>query len=192
MFGHSVIGKAAYVRRPAPDEVPGYARAVELGLTPQVPATTPALVCPPSYAGVLSTALLALGTSVVAVVTTAWWSILLIAAVFVRVIFVLRGMQCREQLEVAAGYRLVEWRSGGWGRDPEGRFGEGMGFKAAPWDLRGLWHLDAGGKVLAEPDRSVLPPGRYPSPNRPGEMELWSGAVWMYGYETPAEPFLPQ
>ncbi|MBE7326009.1 hypothetical protein IEQ44_15270 [Nocardioides sp. Y6] len=101
-------------------------------------------------------------------------------------------MQRRERLEVAAGYRLVKWRAGTWGRDPERRFPAGSGLAAAPWDLRGLWYLDAKGNVLAPPDPAVLPPGMCPSPNRPGQVEMWTGAAWMYGYETPSTPFLDE
>ena len=42
----------------------------------------------------------------------------------------------------------------------------------------GLWRLGRGGRVLREPDRSVPPPGFYPSPYRPGLLQLWDGPGW--------------
>ncbi|WP_158630709.1 hypothetical protein [Nocardioides daphniae] len=44
--------------------------------------------------------------------------------------------------------------------------------------------------MVSPPDPSVLPPGHYPSPNRPGQLEMWTGAAWMYDYRTPERPFL--
>lgn len=180
----------SYSTRPHPDEVPGYARAVELGLTPRVPGTPPELVCPPAHRGVLSAACLGLLSIVVTVISGSVWCLVLVFAAFAWIIRVVRRMQVRERLEVAAGYRLAKWRAGTWGGDPERRYPAGKGMAAAPWDLRGLWFLDERGGVVAEPDRSVLPPGMYPSPNRPGELEMWTGRGWMYNYRTPAQPFL--
>jgi hypothetical protein len=54
----------------------------------------------------------------------------------------------------------------------------------APWDFSSLWLLEASsGRVLRAPIYGSDPPGMYPSPNRQGIMELWSGLVWM-GYFT--------
>lgn len=47
-----------------------------------------------------------------------------------------------------------------------------------PWSYEGIWVLDNNGKVLSEPNRDVDPPGFYPSPNRPGMFELWTGKAW--------------
>lgn len=163
---------------------------MELGLTPRVPPTPPALVCPPSYKGILPAAVAGLLGIVVTVVTTQVWALVVTLGLFGLIIVRVVIMQRRERLEVAAGYRLVNWRAGTWGRDPDRRFTVGTGMAAAPWDLRGLWFLDEKGQVLAPPDPSVLPPGKYPSPNKPGQLEMWTGTAWMYGYETPREPFL--
>ena len=51
-----------------------------------------------------------------------------------------------------------------------------------PSDMRGLWHLDSKGEVLAQPDFTITPPGFYPSPHRPGRLELWTGLVWAGEY----------
>ena len=52
-----------------------------------------------------------------------------------------------------------------------------------PWDYRGIWVLRGDGSVSSAPDRSVLPPGWYPSPHRQAERELWTGAAWSNQYE---------
>ncbi len=42
----------------------------------------------------------------------------------------------------------------------------------------GLWRLGRQGRVLREPDRSVPPPGWYPSPYYPGLLQRWDGPGW--------------
>lgn len=42
----------------------------------------------------------------------------------------------------------------------------------------GLWRLSRNGSVLREPDRSVPPPGFYPSPYQPGLLQRWDGPGW--------------
>ncbi len=50
------------------------------------------------------------------------------------------------------------------------------------WDYSGTWVLDGNGGVITAPDRSADAPGFYPSPNKPGALELWSGLVWTGEY----------
>ncbi|MFN2538788.1 MAG: hypothetical protein ABR549_11690 [Mycobacteriales bacterium] len=50
--------------------------------------------------------------------------------------------------------------------------------QSPPWDYSGIWVLDDRGRVLAPPDPAVDPPGFFPSPNRPGQLELWTGVCW--------------
>jgi hypothetical protein len=46
-----------------------------------------------------------------------------------------------------------------------------------------LWVLDGStGAVVSPPVADADPPGLYPSPNRPGAMELWTGVVWSGNY----------
>ncbi|MEZ5096470.1 MAG: hypothetical protein R2731_10315 [Nocardioides sp.] len=47
-----------------------------------------------------------------------------------------------------------------------------------PWDYRGIWVLDSGGRVQQTPQPGILPPGMYPSPHQAGQFELWTGAGW--------------
>lgn len=42
----------------------------------------------------------------------------------------------------------------------------------------GLWRLGRDGSVLREPDRTVPPPGFYPSPYQPGLLQRWDGPGW--------------
>jgi hypothetical protein len=52
-----------------------------------------------------------------------------------------------------------------------------------PWDYTGLWVLDGRGqRVISAPDPNADPPGFYPSPNRRGALELWTGVVWSGRY----------
>jgi hypothetical protein len=76
--------------------------------------------------------------------------------------------------ELAHGYTTLTLRFGGfWGG--EGQRRPGMG-RRAPWDYSGV------GAVRSVPDPEREPPGFYPSPNRPGALELWTGAVWAGRY----------
>ena len=65
----------------------------------------------------------------------------------------------------------------------------------------GVWRLGRGGRVLREPDRSVPPPGWYPSPYYPGVLQRWEGPGWAplvqewwqhedQFFRRPAAPFL--
>ncbi len=38
-----------------------------------------------------------------------------------------------------------------------------------PWDYAGTWVLGQDGRVLSPPDRSIEPPGWYPSPRKHGQ-----------------------
>lgn len=42
----------------------------------------------------------------------------------------------------------------------------------------GMWRLAADGRVVREPDRTVPPPGWYPSPYFPGLLQKWEGPTW--------------
>lgn len=63
---------------------------------------------------------------------------------------------------------------------------------AEPWDFRGVWVLDGRGGVRSAPDREVDPPGLYPSPQRPGQLQVWTGTVWARKFRAPDRPFTTQ
>jgi hypothetical protein len=91
----------------------------------------------------------------------------------------------RSLQEFQSGYTtfVMQYGAFGWG---EGRRWKGIG-RRPPWDYSGLWVLDgAGNRVVSAPDANFDPPGLYPSPNRPGSMELWTGVVWSGRYRPKA------
>ncbi|MBC9227089.1 hypothetical protein GL325_12200 [Aeromicrobium sp. 636] len=178
-----------------PRTVPGFDRAVELGLTPRTPADPPPTVTTNSrrllLAIVATTFSLLLVVLLLANATPAppWLLGLVTAltlAIIVRMFVRLRRVMWDE---ISAGYCRVDYMVALFSRDPEYRFPASR-MRGAPWDLRGLWRLADDGSVVVEPDWSVLPPGHYPSPNRPGQLELWTGSAWAYRYEEPRVPFL--
>ena len=57
------------------------------------------------------------------------------------------------------------------------------------WDFRGIWVLAGSGKVRSTPDRTVDPPGLYPSPERPGQLQVWTGMIWARKFRAPDRPF---
>ena len=87
--------------------------------------------------------------------------------------------------ELAAGYTTLPLIGGAfWGVNARGRLNY-----QEPWDFRGVWVLDGGGGVLSAPDRDVDPPGLYPSPERPGQLQVWTGTVWARKFRAPARSF---
>jgi uncharacterized membrane protein YsdA (DUF1294 family) len=69
----------------------------------------------------------------------------------------------------------------GWGGfwAGEGRFRLDTEMRT-PWDYSALWHLDGStGAVIRPPQGHGDPPGMYPSPTRPGSLELWTGVMWL-------------
>ena len=87
--------------------------------------------------------------------------------------------------ELAAGYTTVTLKFGAFTmlrrRRPTGLEAEVL---RVPWDYSGIWVLDSKtGQPLQSPSPAALPPGFYPSPNRPGSFELWTGAAWAGTYQ---------
>jgi len=177
-----------------PRTVPGFERAVELGLTPHVPAQPPTSVTSNSRHFVLAIVGTAFGFLVVVLLLAQGgappWALGVLSAVALLMIERLFARLRRIMwAEITAGYCRIDYMVMLFSRDPEYRFPANR-MRGAPWDLRGLWRLADDGSVVVEPDRSVLPPGLYPSPNRPGQLELWTGSAWAYRYEEPRVPFL--
>jgi hypothetical protein len=177
--------------RPLPSDVEGYAAAVAAGLTPARPSTPPDITGRPTARNAfrqLAT------TFAVAVAPAVLWTVLLaderiggkggaIAYVAILVIayFVVRVPlhRCRDILleELQAGYTTRTFTQGlFWIPRGPGRSMKGDDVIGWIWD--GLWVLDVHGNVVSAPDRSIDPPGLYPSPHRPGQLELWTGCQW--------------
>lgn len=186
---------APSVRRD-PRSVPGYDRALALGLTPQVPATPPTPVTVNSRRVLVGTALLAAAGMGAFILVVETWSPtgpvlgLLATMLFAGVAAGMLGYRMAVWREIGAGYCRMDTMVALFSRDPEGRFPASQGLRGAPWDLRGLWRLDDRGGAVRPPSPDVLPAGLYPSPHRPGELELWTGEAWAYRYTRPSQPFL--
>ncbi len=88
-----------------------------------------------------------------------------------------RAVGRRKLAELAEGYTTLTFVFGSLVRYPYRRHRYGDESRV-PWDYRGLWVLGSDGRVKSAPDATVEPPGFYPSPNRPGAWELWTGATW--------------
>jgi hypothetical protein len=86
--------------------------------------------------------------------------------------------------ELMRGYTTIEVTFGAFRRG-ERRFTWASGNRL-PWDYSGVWRL-LPGKAPVPPVVSVDPPGFYPSPNRDGMFELWTGAAWAGDYVAPAD-----
>jgi len=175
-----------------PRDVPGYAAAVAAGHVPRVPSAPPGLAVRPtaraSFHRFVGVALGGVGA--LAIVSLLVRALPLPAAVLpvalgggaVAAFLAARRAQARVGVAALAEFRhgyttLVLDIGGFWfGEGPTTRSGE----VRAAWDYRGLWHLDAStGRVIRPPEEGTDPPGMYPSPTRPGCLELWTGATWL-------------
>lgn len=143
-----------------PAAAPGFQRAWQLGLLPPPPPLQP----PVPLAGWSSWDRLRLALLLCFVVTGSMlllgntldaggWTVLLSGVPFVSGIGVALTTSARDRLELAAGYTSSAAHTG-------------------------LWRLARNGTVLREPDRSVPPPGWYPSPYYPGILQRWDGPGW--------------
>lgn len=178
-----------------PREVGGFEAAVASGVVRPVPPTPPPLLDGPSAARLFSR-FLAKSAAVVAGVlialavfprlglgTTAI-SLLSLAAGLIGLWAIMRflgNVGDRKLEELRHGYTTLELDFGGFWLG-EGRRWPRFG-RRIPWDYSGVWLLDGTtGAARQAPDRDRDPPGLYPSPNRPGVLELYSGVVWTGDY----------
>jgi hypothetical protein len=88
--------------------------------------------------------------------------------------------------ELEQGYTTLAVQFGGFVLG-DGRRRPGLG-RRLPWDYAGVWVLDSSGQVLSAPEPGVEGPGFYPSPTRPGSLELWTGATWAGQFRSPGSP----
>lgn len=181
--------------------MPGFESALRSGLLPAVPAPPPAP--PPAplpgrsaqaafrvFLGELA-AIVALGLLLVAVagrvgLSQGWTSVLVLVAGLVGFLLALYRWQRVGQhylAELEHGYTTLVLQFGGFALG-DGRRRPGLG-RRVPWNYAGIWVFTPSGEVLSAPEPGVEPPGFYPSPNRPGAFELWTGAVWAGEYRTP-------
>ncbi len=175
--------------RPRPRDVPGFAEAVAAGIAPARPATAPQPSVRPSAAarqrvfvvalvgGLTATVVLGLGLlgddpgpGAVALVGVAATVVLVVLAALWR------WVGAAALAELHRGYTTTTLVFGGYGLSVPRRY-RSFGDRP-PWDYSGVWRL---GPVASAdpPDPAQDPPGFYPSPTRDGELELWSGRVWL-------------
>lgn len=182
-----------------PRDVAGYHPAVASGVVRPAPPTPPRPLRGPSAHRLFNRFLLK-GAAVVAATIaaleivsrlqlgTAAVSLLSLAAGLLAlwsIVRLLGAVGDRKLEELAHGYTTLTLDFGGFWLG-EGRRWPRFG-RRPPWDYSGAWVLDgATGAVVSAPDHRFDPPGLYPSPNRPGNLELWTGVVWTGDYRRPA------
>ncbi len=180
---------------PHPRQVPGYDDARRAGGLPGVPDQPPTLDVRPTANGLFLRFVAFAGGGLAAIlavvlllgaldVPDAWRAPVfgvLGLAWFVLLFRRLSAVGRQSAAELQRGYTTLVLDFGGFW------VGEGpltlSGDMRAAWDYRGTWHLGhRDGHVIRAPDRSIDPPGMYPSPHRPGQYELWTGATWLGHY----------
>ena len=190
---------AGHMLSPRPRDVPGYTEAVAAGLTPARPSRPPSLLPGTTSHRALVRCGVALGVAAVLVAvaivrgpsdggqaTVSDLAMVLGATVLGIVVVIAAVRRFRKVLlaELAAGYVTTTFHQGlFWFVD---RPGPTVGNDVVGWVWDGVWVLDSSGSVVSPPDRDVDPPGMYPSPNRPGQLELWTGAQWIGVHRDPA------
>lgn len=172
---------------PDPSTVPGFYEAKKLGVLPSVPVSPPVPVTLNSLhvrvfffpvvlayivIGIALSDIFAWSGPMCGLVLGGGGFALLLSAILVPARFMMKEFAagyCRRDSHV--GVYVVDWRMA---------LQNGSGPAGAEWDLRGLWRLGADGAPERAPVPGVLPVGRYPSPNRPGQLEYWTGRDWHY------------
>lgn len=183
-------GPGRFVETPTPPQVAGYDDAVRAGVTPRVPADRPPQVGPTSAHAALRQVFLVSGLAVAAVVVTmvvggrggtlgagALVSLLVVSVVGVVAAAATVRRFGRAQLdELQRGYTTTHHRLGRWWARtaPDGPITNGW----VEWDWSGTWVLRPDGSVVSSPQPGRVAPGLYPSPRRPGSLELWTGHQW--------------
>ncbi len=182
---------SGYVRSPRPRDVPGFAEAVAAGVTPSRPSQPPSLLPGTSAhqalvrCGVVLAGAAALVAAAVAFGPTKGSHetvsslLILLGATAVGIgamIAAIRRFRRVLLAELAAGYVTTTFYQGlFWmAQGPGPRVGNDV----VGWVWDGVWVLTSAGDVVASPDPAVDPPGFYPSPNTPSQLELWTGSQW--------------
>lgn len=143
-----------------PPSAPGFQAAWRLGLLPPPPPRVPPSPIPglSSWDRLRLALLLGFGVFGLMIVLSdaldvGPLAVLLVGAPFCAGAWLLWSTGARDELEFAAGYTSGRAHAG-------------------------LWRLDRSGRVLRAPDRTVPPPGWYPSPYYPGLLQRWDGPGW--------------
>ncbi len=175
---------------PLPPQVEGYAEARARGLLPVVGEQPPRLLPGPTADQASLRVLAALAATMVAVVAAGKVGsavfggggalavvVGLVALVALTILYrAWARVGERNLAELRRGYTTLSLTAGSFWHGDLRRFGR-FGHRP-PWDYRGVWVLANDGTVTQAPDHAVVAPGLYPSPNRPGRWEVWTGQVW--------------
>lgn len=171
-----------------PSEVPGFAAHEASRGKQRVPTVPPTLLPGPTsthlvlrmaagfIGGVLTLVLLPLPDS---------WRLVVFLPASIFILYLtgrqLHAFGSRQVEEYLAGYRVrgITMGSAFLGRS----YRRAWEHKRVGWDERGLWQLNTRGEAVAPPQEGVLPPGFYPSPHRPGRLQLWTGLQWLTYFE---------
>ncbi|RHW28217.1 hypothetical protein D0Z08_04330 [Nocardioides immobilis] len=190
-------GRDRFVESPPPRAVEGYDEAVRAGLTPQVPgATPPSVDVVPTARTALRQAFVVVGAAAVAIAVTMvvggrggglggpqLFALLAVSVLGITAVAVAVRRFGRVQLdELQHGYTTTSYKLGRWWMRvaPDGPVTVGW----VEWDWSGTWVLRPDGVVVSAPRPDRDAPGLYPSPRRPGSLELWTGHQWS-GYVPP-------
>lgn len=182
---------AGHVRSPRPRDVPGYAEAAAAGLSPARPSRPPSpLPGTTSHQALIRCGVVLAGAAALVVAAlvvgpeeggqaTVREAAIMLGATAVGVIAVIAAVgRFRRVLlsELGAGYVTCTFHQGlfWFVSSPGPTFGK----EITAWDWTGVWVLTSDGSVVSAPDLDADPPGFYPSPNRPGQLELWTGSQW--------------
>lgn len=173
-----------------PRQTPNYAAAVASGVVPSVPDAPARLLAGRTADStfkvfLLRGALLVLGVLLALEVLPRQGVSTGVTSVVVLGLCTAAGVVLHQQwravgrrlfVELEAGYTTLVFTYASFAPPADRRWHETDGRVA--WDYRGVWVLRANGQVVSAPNRGVDPPGCYPSPQRRGAQELWSGAAW--------------
>jgi hypothetical protein len=183
---------SAHRAHPRPRDVPGFAQAVSAGQVPVVPHSPPGLLPGPSADRAFKVFLIRLVGAVLVVIVamgvaksfhSTWASLLPIGlswVVFCLMLYWLAGVGRRNFEEFRHGYTTLVLKFGMFSSIRDLRWW--ITNWRVPWDYSGLWVLRGDGNVISAPAADRESPGFYPSPNRPGRYELWTGCAWAGQY----------
>lgn len=192
MSGHDSRG----LYDPRPRDVPGFADAAATGRLPDVPPAPPAPLPGPTAdrafkllllkgAGAVAAVLIAIEVVPRLGLGTGGSSLVVLGlglALCWLVLHWLRTVGDRNVEELSRGYTTLVLEYGMFTSTGDRRW-QSTSWRV-PWDYSGVWVLDGQGRVVKPPQPGSEPPGFYPSPNRPGEDELWTGAAWSGQYRS--------
>lgn len=176
---------------PQPRDVDGFVAAVSAGLTPARPSTPPSIAERLTARRAFTRLVATLGAAATAVIAclvllpdhrvAGRGAIAFFATLAVGFLAIRASLHRFRDIfleELQAGYATKTFTQGLFWMPRGGSGRKTWGDDVVGWDWDGLWVLDGHGNVVSAPDRSVDPPGLYPSPHIPGQLELWTGYRW--------------